>query len=188
MIKKYIYLFSLSILFTMGIQSQDISNKWAINIGSGIVIYPGEYDPYLGFRYTEQFPRFSVSRYMFKNITFSGALSISPNQRKKYTTLDGEIRYDFGTSENIISIYALIGGSITDTKTLHLTLNFGAGGTLWVSDSWGLNSQLMYKDVSEFAKIYQKPHFYAGGGIVYRFSNRTTSQKKATWNRKRLWD
>ena len=99
----------LSILFTTAIQSQDISNKWAINIGSGLVIYPGKYDPYLGFRYTEQFPRFSISRYMFKNITFSGALSISPNQRKKYTTLDGEIKYDYSTSENIISI----SGSVT---------------------------------------------------------------------------
>ena len=74
MIKKCIYLFSVSILFTTAIQSQDISNKWAINIGSGLVIYPGEYDPYLGFRYTEQFPRISISRYMFKNITFSGAI------------------------------------------------------------------------------------------------------------------
>ena len=189
MIKKRIYLFSLSILFTTAIQSQDISNKWAINIGSGLVIYPGKYDRNMGFRYTEQFPRFSISRYMFKNITFSGALSISPIQRKKYTTFDGEIRYDFCTSENIISIYALIGGSIIENKKMVLpTLNFGAGGTLWISDSWGLNSQLMYKYIPEVAKNYQKPHIYAGGGIVYRFSNRTTSQKNPTLNRKRLWD
>ena len=162
MIKKRIYLFSLSILFTTAIQSQDISNKWAINIGSGLVIYPGKYDRNmgLGFKYSEQFPRISISRYMFKNITFSVALSISPIQRKKYTTFDGEIRYDFGTSENIISIYALIGGSIIENKKMVLpTLNFGAGGTLWISDSWGLNSQLMYKYIQEVAKNYQKPHF-----------------------------
>ena len=186
MIKKVIYL--LSILSTMVIQSQDINNKWAINIGSGLVIYPGKPDPNMGFKYTEQFPRISISRYMFKNITFSGALSISPIQRKKYTTFDGEIRYDFGTSENIISIYALIGGSIIDTKKVLPTLNFGAGGTLWISDSWGLNSQLMYKYIPEVAKSYQKPHIYAGGGIVYRFSNRTGSQKNPTLSRKRLWD
>ena len=71
MIKKRIYLFSLSILFTTAIQSQDISNKWAINIGSGLVIYPGKYDRNMGFNYSEQFPRISISRYMFKNITFS---------------------------------------------------------------------------------------------------------------------
>ncbi|MDG1743974.1 MAG: hypothetical protein P8H19_05195 [Polaribacter sp.] len=191
MIKKRIYLFSLSILFTTAIQSQDISNKWAINIGSGLVIYPGKYDRNmgLGFKYSEQFPRISISRYMFKNITFSGALSISPIQRKKYTTFDGEIRYDFGTSENIISIYALIGGSIIENKKMVLpTLNFGAGGTLWISDSWGLNSQLMYKYIPEVAKNYQKPHIYAGGGIVYRFSSQTASQKNPTLNRKRLWD
>jgi hypothetical protein len=191
MIKKRIYLFSLSILFTTAIQSQDISNKWAINIGSGLVIYPGKYDRNmgLGFKYSEQFPRISISRYMFKNITFSGALSISPIQRKKYTTFDGEIRYDFGTSENIISIYALIGGSIIENKKKVLpTLNFGAGGTLWISDSWGLNSQLMYKYIPEVAKNYQKPHIYAGGGIVYRFSSQTASQKNPTLNRKRLWD
>ena len=189
MIKKRIYLFSLSILFTTAIQSQDISNKWAINIGSGLVIYPGKYDRNMGFKYSEQFPRISISRYMFKNITFSGALSISPIQRKKYTTFDGEIRYDFGTSENIISIYALIGGSIIENKKMVLpTLNSGAGGTLWISDSWGLNSQLMYKYIPEVAKNYQKPHIYAGGGIVYRFSSQTASQKNHTLSRKRLWD
>lgn len=184
--KKLFYLFL--ILSTMVIQSQDINNKWAINIGSGLMLYPGEKDSNMGFKYTEQFPRISISRYMFKNITFSGAFSISPNQTKKYTTFDGEIRYDFGTSENTISIYALIGGSIIDTKKVLPTLNFGAGGTLWISDSWGLNSQLMYKYIPEVAKIYLIPHIYASGGIVYRFSNRTGSQKKTTWSRKRLWD
>ena len=183
-LKKLVYLFSLSILFTTTIQSQDINNKWAINIGSGVMRYPGEYDRNMGYRYTEQFPRISISRYMFKNITFSGALSISPNQNKKYTTLDGEIRYDFGTSENIISIYALLGGSIIDAKKTLPTLNFGAGGTLWITDFWGLNSQLMYKYIPEVAKIYQKPHVYASGGIVYRFS----FQKKLTPSRKRIWN
>jgi hypothetical protein len=188
MIKKLIYLFSLSILSTIGVQSQDINNKWAINIGAGLVIYPGKYDPNMSFKYSEQFPRISISRFMFKNITFSGALSISPNQRKKYTTFDGEMRYDFGTSENIISVYALLGGSFIDKKKVLPTLNFGAGGTLWINDSWGLNSQLMYKYIPDVAKRYQKPHIYAGGGIVYRFSNQTASQKNPTLSRKRLWD
>lgn len=177
----------------MAIQSQDINNKWSINIGSGGVLYPGEYDSNVGFKFTEQFPRISISRYMFKNITFSGALSNSTNKTKKYTTLDGEIRYDFGTSENVISIYALIGGSIIDANKKLPTLNFGAGGTLWISDSWGLSSQLMYKhipDIVEIPKRYQTPHIYACGGIVYRFSfsNPISFQKKSTSSRKRLWN
>jgi len=193
MIKKFIYLFSLLVISTMAIQSQDINNKWSINIGSGGVLYPGEYDPNVGFIFTEQFPRISISRYMFKNITFSGALSNSTNDLKKYTTLDGEIRYDFGTSENLISIYALIGGSIIDANKKLITLNFGVGGTLWISDSWGLSSQLMYKHIPNILGIpkrYQTPHIYACGGIVYRFSfsNPISFQKKSTSSRKRLWN
>lgn len=180
--KKLIYLFL--ILSTMAIQSQDINNKWAINIGFVGIKYYGDSDSNRGFVSAKQFPRISISRYTSKNITLSGAFSTSPNKTNKYTTFDGEIRYDFGTSENIVSLYALIGGSIVESKTVDPTLNFGAGGTLWITDSWGLNSQLMYKYI-----INQTPHIYCFGGIVYRFSNRRTSfQKKSTWSRKRLWN
>lgn len=174
----------------MTIQSQDINSKWAINIGSGALLYSVENAESIGYRFTEQFPRFSISRYMFKNTTFSGALSMSPNQKKKYTTIDGEIRYDFGTSENMISIYALLGGSIIDAKKTLPTLNFGAGGTLWINDSWGLSSQIMYKYIPEVAKRYETPHVYASGGVVYRFSssNPISFQKKSTSIRKRIWD
>ena len=99
--KKLIYLFL--ILSTMAIQSQDINNKWAINIGFVGIKYYGDSDSNRGFVSAKQFPRISISRYTSKNITLSGAFSTSPNKTNKYTTFDGEIRYDFGASENIVS-------------------------------------------------------------------------------------
>jgi hypothetical protein len=180
------YFFILFIFFTIIIQSQDINNKWVVGIGAGGVLYSEADGPSIGYRYSEQFPRLSIARYMFKNVTFAGAISTHIDVNRKYTTFDGEARYDFGTSENRLSPYVLVGGSFIDQKYLLPVINFGIGGTLWISDRFGLNGQLMYK-VNHLGFQSQGSHIYGSGNLVYRFDfGSGTSRKRG--NRRRLWE
>jgi len=176
--------FILVFLFlTMTLQSQDYNNKWAFGIGAGGLLYSEKDGPTMGFRFSEQFPRISIARYMFKNVTFAGSFSKSLDENKKYTTLDGEIRYDFGTSENLISIYVLLGGSLVETIHMLPLVNVGAGGALWISDRFGLSGQLMYR-INHLGFQSQASHIFASGGLVYRFSLNGGMGR----DRRRLWD
>lgn len=184
------YFFVLIALMFLSVQSQDVNNKWALGVGAGGLLYSEQDLKTVGFRYSEQFPRLSIARYMFKNVTFAGQFSRSIDENKKYITFDGDIRYDFGTSENMISIYVLLGGSLIDTKYVLPFINLGAGGTLWISDKFGLNSQLSYKyNNSGFTS--QASHIFASGGLVYRFNlngNKVGSVRKSKKTRTRLWE
>lgn len=180
------YFLILVIFFTVAIQSQDINNKWVIGVGAGGALYSEADSPTIGYRYSEQFPRISFATYLFKNVSFAGAFSTSIDSTTKYTTVDGEVRYDFGTSENRFSPYVLIGGSLVDQKHLLPVINFGAGGTFWISDSFGLNGQLMYK-INHLDYQSQGTHIYASGNLVYRFSLGGGGSRRAG-NRRRLWE
>ena len=178
-------------VLTIALNGQDQNNKWAIGVGSGALLY-SKNGPDIGYRFTEQFPRISVARYLFKNISIAGAYSQSLDANKKYTTFDGEVRYDFGTSENLIQIYALIGGSLIDTKHLLPLANFGAGGALWFSEKFGLYGRLTYK-YNHIGFNSQDSHIYAAGGVIYRFSISAGSYQKnkrirKDTSRKRIWE
>lgn len=186
------YFFTFLLLFTMTLHSQDYNNKWAFGIGSGALLYSKDASSSIGYRYTELFPRIVVSRYLFKNITIAGAFSKSINEDKKYITYDGEIRYDFGTSENLIHIYALIGGSLIDTKHVLPLLNFGAGGSLRVYEGFGLFGQLTYK-YNHIGFNSQGSHIFASAGLIYRFKLGSGSSSRSRNNRSkgsrvRLWE
>lgn len=187
---KIVYLIVLYLFLGLSVQSQNITDRWAFSIGAGGVLYSEKDLRSIGYQYSEQFPRFSIARYMFKNVTFAGSFSQSIDDNKKYLTFDSEIRYDFGTSENLINIYALVGGSLIDTNYLLPLVNFGAGGTLWIFQNVGLQGQLIYKyNNSGFQS--QASHIFGSGGIVYCFAiggeNKysTRGRKK---KRTRLWE
>jgi hypothetical protein len=184
--KNYVIILFL-FLFT-SLQAQDINNRWTVGIGSGSLLYSENDLKSIGFRYAEQFPRISIARYMFKNVTFAGSFSQSVDDNKKYITFDGELRYDFGTSENLITVYALLGGSLIDTKHLLPLVNFGIGGNLWVYKNFGFAGQFIYKyNNSGFQS--QASHVFASAGIVYRFSVDTDGIRRAgKKTRTRLWE
>ena len=184
-ISKYIYITTISLFLTLILQSQNNNNKWAVGIGSGALLYSEGNSLTVGYRFTQQFPRIFIARYMFKNVSFAGAFSKSIDENKKYTTLDGQLLYDFGTSENLISIHVLIGGSFIDAKSIIPVLDFGAGGTLWIFERIGLNGQLIYK-YNNLGTISQPSHIFASGGLVYRFN--IGSAARSHGGRRRLWD
>ena len=47
---------------------------------------------------------------MLYNINFVGSFSTAIGENKKYTTFDGLVRYDFGTSQNSFVPYVFNGG------------------------------------------------------------------------------
>lgn len=176
--------------------TQNKEKKWFFSIGSSSVLYSIKDAPAVGGRYEAQFPRLSAGRYMFKNVTFVGSVSFTLSNPQEYATLDGAARYDFGTSNNTISPFISIGGSLIKSnrsKYLLPTLNFGLGGTIWISDRFGLTGELMYKYNQERFQS-QKSHTFASAGIVYRFSlfgNSTSSSSNSRIikdsRRHRIW-
>lgn len=185
--KTKITLILIILLFSLKGFSQDNENKWAITFGSGLVTYAEEDASAMNGKYIAQFPRLSVATYIFENVTLVGSISTDFNDDlQNYTTFDGELRYDFGTSKNRISPYVLAGGSIIDGVLTLPTLNIGAGATLWISDHVGLNGQIMYKyNAGGFRS--QLTHTFLSGGIVYRFSSTGNKGGRET-ERKRLWE
>lgn len=187
---KKVFFIVLLLFLAVKIQSQDSINKWAIGIGAGGVLYAEEDISSIGFQFSEQFPRLKVARYMFSNITLAGSFSQSVDDRKTYITFDGEVRYDFGTSKNLINIYALVGGSLIYTSSIdpYPFANFGVGGTLWVYKNFGLQGQIIYKYNSAGFET-QASHVFGSGGIVYRLNvGNKFSVKSRKKNRTRLWE
>lgn len=177
---KYNYI-SIVFLFvtTISLFSQNKDNKWAFGLDLASVKYSDADGLLLGGSFINQSPRFSLSKYMFSNITFVGAFSTAIGDTQKYTTFDGLARYDFGTSKNNVVPYIFIGGSFIKAASLTPTANFGVGNTFWFSSKYGLNLQLMYK-FSEDKFQSQKSHIMTSIGLVYSFGNRSRNP--------RLWE
>lgn len=185
------------LLFGMKSFSQNEEKKWFLSIGSSSVLYAKEDASAIGGRYFTQFPRLSGGLYAFKNVTLVGSLSFTLNSPQHYASVDGSVRYDFGTSKNTISPFVMIGGSFiksTRSKYLLPTLNFGGGATIWISDKLGLTGEFMYRFNEERFQS-QKSHTFASAGIVYRFSlfgdsNSSSSSTRVIKDsrRKRIWD
>jgi hypothetical protein len=157
------------------LHTQNENSKWTVAIDFATVPYRIESGETIDtslliqsprFSLLNQSPRFSIAKYMSKNITFVGSFSSTIGGNKKYTTFDGLVRYDFGTSQNIFVPYVLIGGSLINAASLTPTINFGAGNTLWFSDKYGFNFQIMYKVPKDELAI-QKSHFMISIGFVY---------------------
>lgn len=178
--------FTLVFLCTLHSFSQNETNKWAVTLGTGSVLYSVEDGRDLGGRLIPQFPRLSLATYLFKNVTLAGSISSDFNDNQKYTTFDGEFRYDFGTSESTINPFVLIGGSLVKSKHVLPTLNFGIGGTLWISDHFGLQGILMHKYNEERFKS-QRSHTYGSVGVTYRFSF-SGGNSGSSSGRKRIWE
>lgn len=184
--RKFTFFVVIFLFLTLQNFGQNENHKWAVSFGFGTVNYSKENAAAVGGRFIPQFPRLSAARYMFKNVTFVGSISGTFNDSQKYTTLDGEARYDFGTSKNKITPYVVIGGSLVKSKHLLPTLNYGIGGTLWISDHFGLHAQLLHKYNEKRFKS-QTSHSFFSTGLVYRFSLKKATEGNSS-TRKRIWE
>ena len=175
--KKYLIIAFLFLSFSL--ISQNPENKWVFGVSVGSVLYSDADAKLVGGVHIDQMPRINISKYLFKNLTLDAAFGTTLIDPQKYTTIDGILRYDFGTSFNNVVPYVLIGGSFVSASQLTPTLNFGAGNTFWITPNYGLNLQVMYK-FSESRFESQFSHIYPTIGIVYSFKARNLYP--------RLWD
>jgi len=178
--KTKILFISLLFAFTIQVKAQSEKQKWSAGISLASAHYMTEFQgKTLGGKYVYQTPRFNISKYMFYNITLDVGISAAIFDSQAYTTFDGIARYDFGTSDNNVVPYILLGGSFIKAKVLTPTVNIGVGNTFWFSQKYGFNLQVMYK-YSEVKFESQYSHFYTSIGLVYSFSGRTLNP--------RLWE
>jgi hypothetical protein len=169
---NYFIIVFLFLIVLPPLHSQNANNKWAFTLDLASVPYLITGGGIIGSSLLNQSPRFSIAKYMSYNITFVGSFSTAIGVNRKYTTFDGLVRYDFGTSQNSFVPYVFIGGSLIKASILTPTTNFGIGNTYWFSDKYGFNSQVMYKD-SQVKFASQKSHFMISVGFVYSFGLRS---------------
>lgn len=177
--RKLVLLFLLLIGFISKNNAQNPQEKWSFGLHAGSVLYSEVDKDAVGGAYIDQLPRITLSRYMFKGVTFQAAIGFSILDEQEYNTIDGIVKYDFGNSYDNVVPYILAGGSIVSAKVQTLTFNFGAGSTFWVNPNIGLNLQLMYKFSPDTSQS-QRSHFYPTVGLVYSFKARNMNPR--LWN------
>lgn len=161
-------------------KAQNIDSKWAFGMSAASAMYFDEDGQKIGGSFINQTPRITITRYLFKNLTMDVSYSTSTLlDTQKYNSLDGILRYDFGTSYDNTVPYVLLGGSFITAEQLTPTLNFGVGNTFWFMPNYGVNFQLMYK-FSETKFESQYSHIFSSIGLVYSFKPRNMNV--------RLWD
>ena len=176
---KNVFSISLIVLFGFNALGQNYESKWTIGLNVGAAMYTNIDGEAVGSTFTDQPIRLNISRYVFKNFTLDAAFATSVLDTQKYSTLDGAVRYDFGTSNDNSVPYVLLGTSIvTGIKTTG-TYNLGVGNTFWFFPNYGLNFQLMYKYSPDNYES-QRSHFYPTVGVVYSFKSRNMTTR--LWN------
>ena len=177
--RTHLYMLSLSFFLTFSsiVKAQDLGHNYAIGFNIASVLYSEKDGATVGGRYIATLPGISVSRYLGDKMTISATFSKSINDTQKYFSSDLNLTYDIFNPENRLRPYILGGLGIVNLLDSGLTVNTGAGGTLWVTDSIGLNAQLIYKN-SLFGSELQKSHFFSSAGLVFSFN---VGGKKRIW-------
>jgi hypothetical protein len=165
--------------FSFHTNAQKENDNWALDVGVAIVKYSDANSKIVGETSIVQFPRLAISRYMSHNLTIGGAFSAALGNQQ-YITFDGFSRYDFGTSENSVVPYVLLGASFIAVKKVTPTINVGLGSTFWFFEDYGIKLQVMQKIAnSKFSS--QKSHTMISASLVYNFN--TNSGGIVGWNR-----
>lgn len=178
---KLFYLLALLFVSFGNIIAQDSSRSWSIGLNTSSVLYSENDGPVVGGRYIAIVPGVSLSKYIGNKMTVSFGLSKSIRDTQKYMTGDASLNYELFNPENKIRIYALGGISIVNLLETGITLNFGGGGTFWITDRIGLNGQLMYK-LSALGGDIQRSHIFSTAGIVYSLNLGGSNSR--IWERK----
>lgn len=176
---NYVNIVLIFFISMYSVNAQDLSDKWGVGLNSASVLYSEKDGGTVGGRYIATIPGISVSKYLGKRMTISVTFSNAINDDQQYFSSDFNLTYDIFNPKGFLRPYLLTGVGVVNLLDTGLTLNLGAGGTLWISKNIGLNSQLMYK-VSTIGGELQRSHFFGSAGLIYSFS---TSRTKRLWER-----
>lgn len=192
--EKILILCIAFLTFSQLINAQSEKGKLVIGIGSSSVLFDKEGASKIKQRYNVQVPRINVTGELSDKFSIDLALTFNVigniegliSNAFEYTSFDATVRYNLFKSDAVIVPYigagvSYIGGATTAVKVEDaFSLNILAGGTLWVTDKFGLISQLTYKHVSSDV-LSMVSHIQGSAGIAFRFGS-------GGEGRKRLWD
>ena len=173
-----IRIFILFLLFSLSVFGQRKDNKWTATLAYASAFYSLEDATELksasaidgNSTHISIFPRISIARYITKGVTLVASISTTSKNVQDYTSIDGELRYDFGTSEEKFIPYVVLGISSVEAEDRTQTYNFGAGSTLWLNENIGIQAQASYRYSGENF-INQRSHIFGSAGLVFRFSD-----------------
>ena len=181
------------LFFFVGLQlvAQNKENRWVVGAGIGVAKFASEDAKFIGDQFIFQMPKLNVSRYFYNGLILDAAVSFNTvneigtlyKNNVSYLSLDGAVKYDFGTSNDNLVPYMMVGGSLLKTTyKMTPTFNFGGGATFWLNSKYGLNTQLLYKSSSETFES-MRSHTYFSVGIIYSLRPRIMAPRLWSHNR-----
>lgn len=194
--KKLFIIFELFFLSSISvIWGQNNDRNWTFGINSSAVLFGEKGIDKVKDGLNVQFPSIQISRkltecfsvdfmYTFEAVEFMKMENAFP-----YSSFDAYLRYNlpkmfldivpFGG----VGLGYIKGASSTPDPKATISLNFMAGGTLWITKRVGLSGKLIYKTVSSNSTSMAS-HIQGLAGIVYKFD----VNLKFGENRKRIWN
>lgn len=169
--------FILLVFISASTIAQVKNRKWQFGVGASVVKFSDEDASYIGDKNLFQIPRLNLTVPINDNLSVDGAISFNSfdigfiENSAKYFSMDGSLRYSFTNFSDKFFPYVFVGGSLVDSdRKMTPTFNFGAGATYWITDKFGLNTQLYYKySLESFESM--RSHIQITGGIVFAFDS-----------------
>ena len=191
--KRLVIIVSFFSFFLAKAQQND--RKWSVAFNTSSVLFNPEGTDKVKDVLNTQLPGLQISRKIGANLSVDFIYTIEMIEVIKsgnsfpYSSLDLYLRYDlpelffnivpFGG----IGLGYVSGATTTPNPQGSVSLNFMGGGTLWVSERFGLTGRLIYKRVSPNSAS-MATHLQGLAGIIINLN----IGSKAKGNRKRIWD
>lgn len=177
MLKKLL-IFAFLFICAFNLKAQETKNTWQIGIGASIVRFNDKDTGFIGDKHLFQIPRLNLTAPINERLSIDAAISV--NTINNFSSIQNYVNYfsaDFSLRYNIDQLftnfypYVFAGGSLVDsTLKTTPTLNIGAGGTYWLNDEWGVNTQVYYKySLESFESM--RSHLQGTLGIVYNIGD-----------------
>ncbi|MGK0411945.1 MAG: hypothetical protein ACJA1B_000133 [Polaribacter sp.] len=166
-------------IFTFNFVAQTERGKWKVGVSGSLVSFSDQYFEIVG-EWNYQAPVFEVSRHLSNKLYIDFFLTlpfVEPSKkfnRFQYTSFDTYLRFNLPRLFLGIQTFGGVGlgfvGGVNNTpNTINATsLNFMGGGTLWISDRFGLTGRIIYKHIPE-SSVSMTPHTQMVAGLVYAF-------------------
>lgn len=179
---KRLLLLTICILFFLKSEKKYAQDAWIVELGVSLIGYKTEHAAVIGDYHVLQTPRFSVSREIndklsadfSSSISFVGDLGVIKNW-VTYSSLNFSLRYKLYSSKFLNPYVSFGAGAANHQVENTITLNLGLGNKYWFTESYGINTQFIYKTSDPVFS-----HWQFAVGLMVDISNRNTT-------RRRLW-
>lgn len=180
-------LFVTSLFYSITLFSQNLNDSWQIGIGTGVTKFSENDAKFMGDQHLFQLPVLSLTAPITQRLSISGAMSLTSlndigfiKNSVNYFSMDASLRYNFDAVLNKFSPYVFAGASVVDSELKSTpTLNIGAGGIYWFTNTIGLNPQVYYKySAASFESM--RSHIQATLSLVFKLNWSTQSGRNGS--------